>query len=64
MKLFCVHKFNNNLNHTGVDLKGHPNIQAWIARCRENLPGIEENEEGAQIFGGFVKGKLAEIAKK
>ena len=48
----------------GIDLKAHPNVQAWLARCKENLPGYEENEEGAKVFGEYCKGKLAEIAKK
>ena len=48
----------------GIDLKAHPNVQAWLARCKENLTGYEENEEGAKVFGEYCKGKLAEIAKK
>lgn len=49
----------STLVHAGLDLSYHPNLTAWYERCKE-LPGSEENEEGANMFGSFLKSKLAE----
>lgn len=43
----------------GVDLSDLPNITAWLERCK-SLPGFEENEEGASMFGNGLKSKLEE----
>lgn len=45
--------------HVGLDIGNYPNIATWYERC-SNLPGFSENEEGAKMFGTFVKNKLTE----
>uniref|UniRef100_A0A336MU03 glutathione transferase n=1 Tax=Culicoides sonorensis TaxID=179676 RepID=A0A336MU03_CULSO len=41
----------------GVKLDDYPEIQRWYEQCKE-LPGFEENEEGAKGVGAMVKGKV------
>lgn len=43
---------------SGIDLSGHPNIKAWLARCKSSMPGYDQNEAGAQAFGKMAKAKL------
>uniref|UniRef100_A0A336LPT1 glutathione transferase n=1 Tax=Culicoides sonorensis TaxID=179676 RepID=A0A336LPT1_CULSO len=41
----------------GVKLDDYPEIQRWYEQCKE-LPGFEENEEGAKGVGAMVKSKV------
>ncbi|KAA0185870.1 Glutathione S-transferase delta 1 [Hyalella azteca] len=43
---------------SGIDISGQPKVVAWYARCKANFAGSDENEEGAQQFGGWVKAKM------
>ncbi|CAD7079718.1 unnamed protein product [Hermetia illucens] len=45
--------------HVGADISEYKNLAAWYENCK-SLPGFEENDEGAKVFGGAVKGKLKE----
>ncbi|XP_035793504.1 glutathione S-transferase 1-1-like [Anopheles albimanus] len=47
------------IHHLGVSFADFPNIQEWYDRCHE-LPGFEENEEGASVIANAVKSKLEE----
>lgn len=49
----------STLYHSGLDTTNYPNLAAWYERCKE-LPGAEENEKGASMFGGMIKNKLTE----
>jgi len=40
-------------------LSKYPNVQTWYEQCR-TLPGYEENDAGAIMFGGKVKGGLVD----
>ncbi|XP_019535172.2 glutathione S-transferase D7-like [Aedes albopictus] len=55
----CLLATVSSLEKFGVDLSGLPNVTAWLERCK-SLPGFEENEEGASIFGNGLKSKLEE----
>lgn len=59
LHLLLTHKYHVYLQKFGVDLSGLPNVTAWLERCK-SLPGFEENEEGASIFGNGLKSKLEE----
>lgn len=37
----------------GWDVSPYSNITSWIERCK-TLPGADENESGAKIFGNAV----------
>ena len=37
------------------------NLKGWLERCRETMPGYEENEKGAAIFGAFFTAKSKEV---
>ncbi|NP_001292411.1 uncharacterized protein LOC105387805 [Plutella xylostella] len=41
----------------GWDISSFPNIQRWVKDCAI-LPGFEENQEGAKLFGEAVKKNL------
>lgn len=53
----CLLATISSLSKLGVEMSA--NITAWYDRCKE-LPGFDENEEGANIFGGALKSKLDE----
>lgn len=42
----------------GVDIARFPKISAWLSACKSSMAGYDENEKGAQQFGGFAKPKL------
>merc|ERR1711915_32582 len=43
----------------GIDLSKHPNVLAWLSRCKANMPGYKQaNDQGAQEFGKMAKTKL------
>uniref|UniRef100_A0A1B6CCR9 GST C-terminal domain-containing protein n=1 Tax=Clastoptera arizonana TaxID=38151 RepID=A0A1B6CCR9_9HEMI len=43
---------------TGYDIKKHSPIVSWLERCKKEMKGVEENEEGAKLFGNAVSSKL------
>ncbi|XP_058061030.1 glutathione S-transferase D7-like [Anopheles bellator] len=47
------------IKHLGVSFDEFPNIDGWYERCQE-LPGTEENDEGAAFITNAVKSKLEE----
>jgi hypothetical protein len=51
---------------TGLfDLSKYPNVSEWYAKCMTEMKGYPElNQDGANMFGGFVKKRLAETAEK
>ncbi|XP_055641162.1 glutathione S-transferase 1-like isoform X2 [Toxorhynchites rutilus septentrionalis] len=55
----CLVATVSTLDKLGVDLTEFANIIDWYERCKA-LPGYDENEEGANAFGGFIKSKLEE----
>ncbi|XP_062549072.1 glutathione S-transferase D7-like [Armigeres subalbatus] len=55
----CLLATVSSLEKLGVDLTELSNVTAWLNRCK-SLPGYEENEEGANIFGNALKSKLQE----
>lgn len=42
---------------TGWDISKYPKIQRWMKQCTA-LPGYEENQDGAKLFGDAVKKNL------
>lgn len=44
--------------HIGASLEDYPNIKRWFAQCETGVKGYQENDEGAKMFGGKVKGLL------
>lgn len=44
--------------HIGASLEDYPNIKSWFAQCETGVKGYQENDEGAKMFGGKVKGLL------
>uniref|UniRef100_A0A182P657 glutathione transferase n=1 Tax=Anopheles epiroticus TaxID=199890 RepID=A0A182P657_9DIPT len=55
----CVLANVATLKHVGVGLEAYANISGWYERCQE-LPGFDENDEGASFIGNAVKAKLEE----
>lgn len=55
----CLLATVSSLVKLGVDMSEMPNITAWLDRCK-SLPGYEENEQGANMFGGGISSKLEE----
>ncbi|XP_026478114.1 uncharacterized protein LOC113384585 [Ctenocephalides felis] len=49
----------SSIQAVGFDIAQFPHVASWEARCKEVVPGYEENKAGAQIFGNAVKSKLA-----
>lgn len=49
----------STIYHVGLDIGNYPNIAAWYEHCSA-LPGFAENENGAKMFGNFLKSKLTE----
>lgn len=45
--------------HVGANISGYKNVAAWYERCKK-LPGYDENDAGAKIFGEKVKANLTE----
>lgn len=43
----------------GYDLSKHKKTSEWFEKCKAEMPGFDENLEGAEIFGQAVKSKLA-----
>jgi hypothetical protein len=43
----------------GWNISAYPNIQKWLENCKA-VPGYEENQQGAEGFGNFLKSKLDE----
>lgn len=41
----------------GGDLSKWSNVAAWYERVK-NIPGSEENESGAKVFGEAVRSRL------
>lgn len=49
----------SSIVHVGANLSEYKNLAAWFERCKV-IPGYAENDEGAKIFGGKVRGNLTE----
>lgn len=49
----------SSIVHVGADLSKFKKLNSWYEKCK-NLPGFQENDEGAKIFGLKVKGNLTE----
>ncbi|XP_075222371.1 glutathione S-transferase 1-like [Lycorma delicatula] len=43
----------------GYDISKHKKTYEWYEKCKIEMPGFNENLEGAEIFGQAVKSKLA-----
>jgi len=48
----------STIKASGIDITRHANLVAWLDRCASTMPGYEDNQVGADEFGGFVKPKL------
>ncbi|XP_053673081.1 glutathione S-transferase 1-1-like [Anopheles nili] len=55
----CILANVTTLKHVGVSFDPYPNVSGWYERCKD-LPGFEENSEGASFIAGAVKSKLEE----
>ncbi|XP_058819899.1 glutathione S-transferase 1-1-like [Topomyia yanbarensis] len=55
----CLLATVSTIDKIGLDLSEFDNVSAWYDRC-SSLPGYDENGEGAEAFGGFIKSKLDE----
>lgn len=42
-----------------MNLENYPNVNHWYEKCK-TIKGWDENDAGAQIFGGTVKKNLEE----
>lgn len=49
----------SSIIHVGADLSKFKKLSSWYEKCK-SLPGFEENDEGAKVFGLKVKGNLTE----
>lgn len=55
----CLLASVSSIEKVGADLSALPNVTAWLERCK-SLPGFDENEEGATMFGQGIGSKLDE----
>ncbi|XP_059616533.1 uncharacterized protein LOC132261652 [Phlebotomus argentipes] len=46
-----------SIQEVGANIKKFNNITAWL-KTLESVPGAQENLEGAQFFGNFIKSKI------
>uniref|UniRef100_A0A182IUB8 glutathione transferase n=1 Tax=Anopheles atroparvus TaxID=41427 RepID=A0A182IUB8_ANOAO len=49
----------STVKEMGVGFDAFPNINGWYERCQE-LPGFDENNEGAALLANIIKSKLDE----
>lgn len=42
----------------GYDISKHTPIVNWLERCKNEIKGYKENEEGAKIYGSAISSKL------
>lgn len=49
----------SSIIHVGADLSKFTKLNCWYEKCK-TLPGFNENDEGAKVFGLKVKGNLSE----
>lgn len=47
----------SSLYHAGFSLSPYKNVAAWYERMK-TVPGYEENDEGAKMWGNKVKSSL------
>ncbi|KAL1395410.1 hypothetical protein pipiens_011267, partial [Culex pipiens pipiens] len=55
----CLLASVSSLEKLGADVSGLANVSAWLERCKA-LPGFDENEQGATMFGQGIGSKLEE----
>lgn len=48
---------NFSFQAVGWDIRKFKNIQRWVEDC-VSLPGYQENQDGAKLFGAMVKKNL------
>lgn len=42
----------------GYDISKHKRTVDWLARCKAQMPGYSENEEGANAYAEEVRKRL------
>uniref|UniRef100_A0A1Q3FP86 glutathione transferase n=1 Tax=Culex tarsalis TaxID=7177 RepID=A0A1Q3FP86_CULTA len=55
----CILATVSSIEKLGGDMSSLPNVTAWLERCK-SLPGFDENDEGATMFGQGIGSKLEE----
>nr|WEU54062.1 glutathione s-transferase delta-1 [Protohermes costalis] len=48
----------SSIEAVGWDFSQFKNISNWLVQCAKEIPGYDENKQGATIFGEAVKQKL------
>lgn len=44
----------------GIKFEDYPEIERWYEQCRE-LPGFDENEEGAKVTDNFLLKSIVQL---
>lgn len=58
----CLAATVETIKQSKISIARYQNIKTWLQRCKDNMPGYEENEEGAKFIGQLVAQQFAAAA--